>query len=461
MSDQQDRSVVTAFAATGILGSRSYLINLTPPAAIIVGPNGTGKSTFLSLFYLFVSRQWQRLNEYEFETLTLHHSDGKIELKKADLVTFDVTPTKRSSTERIISRLQDQGAMDLIYKASMTREERERLASITGFPAAQLNSLRRYVQAEFGFTRRGYEIDAEVASLNLGEILFLPTYRRIEKDIKSIFPDIENRIRSRIEDSYMNPRAGAGFKEIAGFGMGDIQQLVDECSSDAREYRRLASETASQEYIRDIATGKIKRYSLSNLRKMPDDDFEDFKSSLDDKLFSNADRESLRKRIDDLRKRPTGQPTAESRYLGMFVEKLLAAHISVKEKERPLRAFVNTVSSYLQPDKSAVLRGHEIEIISKSDEGVVVPLEKLSSGEKQIVSIFAYLLLSGQNNFILMIDEPELSLSVPWQKRFLPDLIETGNCAQIVSVTHSPYVFDNELRNSVVDVRRLRASGDE
>ena len=142
----------------------------------------------------------------------------------------------------------------------------------------------------------------------------------------------------------------------------------------------------------------------------------------------------------------------------MFVEKLLDAHNKVKEKERPLRAFVNIVSDYLKPDKRAILKGHAFSIISNDQEENTIPLEKLSSGEKQIVSVFAYLLLSGLDNFIVFIDEPELSLSVPWQKKFLPDIMNTYTCAQLIAVTHSPYVFDNQLRNNVVDVRRLRNS---
>ncbi|WP_446325475.1 AAA family ATPase [Blastomonas sp. CACIA14H2] len=451
------RNQLTGFAAIGILGNRNYRLKLDGSTAIIVGPNGTGKSTFLSLLYLFVSRQWQRLNDYEFEELILFHSHGEINLTKADLLSFDVAPSKRSTTDHLIGRVQAANAMDLLYKSSLTRDERQKLASITGFAESQLISFRRYVQAEYGFTKRAYEIDADVSSLNLGQILYLPTYRRIEKDIKSIFPDIENRIRSRLEDSQITARAGQGFREIAGFGMGDIQALVDHCCSDIRDFRRQASETASQEYIRDIVTGKIRKYSLSNLRRMPDDDFEKFKNSLDDKLFSSSDRHSLRKRIDDLRRRSTGQPNAESRFLGMFVEKLLSAHIKVKDREQPLQLFVNLLTSYLGPEKRAVLIDHQIVIFSQYDE-VIVPLDKLSSGEKQIVSIFAYLLLSGQRDFIVLIDEPELSLSMPWQKRFLPDIISTGSCANIVAVTHSPFVFDNHLNKSVVDVRRLKVS---
>ena len=258
----------------------------------------------------------------------------------------------------------------------------------------------------------------------------------------------------------MAPRAGAGFREIASFGMADIQKLIDDYTAAARDYRRLELETASQEYIRDIVSGKIKSYSLSNLRKMEDADFEEFKNSLDDKLFSETDRVSLRTKMDALRKRQTGQPNAESRYLGMFVEKLLVAHLHVNERERPLRSFIRILSNYLSPAKKAALKEHNFEIRTDDEDSFVVPLDKLSSGEKQLVSVFSYLLLSGQKDFILLIDEPELSLSVPWQKRFLPDIISTRSCAHIVSVTHSPFVFDNDLRRSVVDVRRLRVPSD-
>ncbi|MBS1063655.1 hypothetical protein JK185_11470 [Gluconobacter wancherniae] len=256
MVEDSNKPVLLAFKATGILESRSYRLEIRPPASIIVGPNGTGKSTFLSLFYLFVSRQWQRLNEFDFDTLTLIHSRGSVSLNKTDLLSFEVTPTQPGGLGHAIARFQERGAMDLLYKSSLTKEEREQFSAISRFPVDQITSFRRYLQKELGFTKRAYEVDAEVAALGFGEILYLPTYRRIEKDIRSIFPDIENRIRNKIADGYMTPRTGAGFKEIAGFGMADIQQIVDRYTSDIRDYRRQVSETASQEYIRDIITGK-------------------------------------------------------------------------------------------------------------------------------------------------------------------------------------------------------------
>lgn len=60
----------------------------------------------------------------------------------------------------------------------------------------------------------------------------------------------------------------------------------------------------------------------------------------------------------------------------------------------------------------------------------------------------------------MLIDEPELSLSVPWQKKFLPDILSAESCAGLFAVTHSPFVFDNNLRHSVTDVRKLAVPHD-
>jgi hypothetical protein len=69
----------------------------------------------------------------------------------------------------------------------------------------------------------------------------------------------------------------------------------------------------------------------------------------------------------------------------------------------------------------------------------------LSSGEKQIISLFSRIYLSDRSNYFVIIDEPELSLSVSWQKRFLPDILNSGRCNGLVAVTNSPFICDNEL----------------
>ena len=57
-----------------------------------------------------------------------------------------------------------------------------------------------------------------------------------------------------------------------------------------------------------------------------------------------------------------------------------------------------------------------------------------------------FLAVNFHQGFII-IDEPELSLSVPWQKKFLVDIKKSESCEGFISVTHSPFIFDNELES--------------
>lgn len=78
----------------------------------------------------------------------------------------------------------------------------------------------------------------------------------------------------------------------------------------------------------------------------------------------------------------------------------------------------------------------------KLDSGDELPLESLSSGEQHELVLMYELLFKVPAGTLVLIDEPELSLHVSWQKAFLPELIsiakEVGFSA--VVATHSPFI---------------------
>jgi len=89
-----------------------------------------------------------------------------------------------------------------------------------------------------------------------------------------------------------------------------------------------------------------------------------------------------------------------------------------------------------------------------------IEFEQLSSGEKQIVSLFSKLILEKGKDFFVLFDEPELSLSVEWQKLLLPDVIGSGSCAMLLAMTHSPFIiskmtdYTSDLKSYFVEGRK-------
>ena len=46
----------------------------------------------------------------------------------------------------------------------------------------------------------------------------------------------------------------------------------------------------------------------------------------------------------------------------------------------------------------------------------------------------------------MLFDEPELSLSINWQQELLPDIINSKKCNFLFCVTHSPFIYDNDVQ---------------
>lgn len=118
-------------------------------------------------------------------------------------------------------------------------------------------------------------------------------------------------------------------------------------------------------------------------------------------------------------------------------------------------------------DRIDNVKGHK-EIYFKKN-GTDIPIDGLSSGEKQVVYRGCFLLrdVNATNGAFVFIDEPEISLHPNWQMKIMDYYkgIFTGEngkqTSQIFAVTHSPFVIHNDnRRNDKVIVLARNENGD-
>ena len=83
-----------------------------------------------------------------------------------------------------------------------------------------------------------------------------------------------------------------------------------------------------------------------------------------------------------------------------------------------------------------------------------VSLQKLSSGEKQLLILLIEALLQHQQQFIFLADEPELSLHINWQRNILPAIRDINPNAQIIVATHSPEVA-SRFPSKIIDMEDI------
>lgn len=93
--------------------------------------------------------------------------------------------------------------------------------------------------------------------------------------------------------------------------------------------------------------------------------------------------------------------------------------------------------------------------VSNSD-GSTLELEMLSSGEQHEIVLLFDLLFRTKKNSLIMVDEPELSLHVAWQREMLKDLQEMAELSdfRVLLATHSPQII-GDRRNLTIDLQEV------
>jgi predicted ATPase len=77
--------------------------------------------------------------------------------------------------------------------------------------------------------------------------------------------------------------------------------------------------------------------------------------------------------------------------------------------------------------------------LSLGDATTAILSDKLSAGEKQMLSFLCYCMFA--QDTVIFIDEPELSLHPDWQRLLMPTLLEIAPTNQFFIATHSPFIY--------------------
>jgi len=379
-------SNLKSFSIYGLFETQDVHIPFDEDIKILIGENGLGKTQILNMLYCILNRNIEKLIGYSFDSLELVFYDNTaFVIKKINI--DDYLHMKKQKHEMF-----RRGINPDIYNTKQTLKDlsdnfqqiKEKLENIT--------------------------------------ILYFPTYRRVEEDLKNLGYD-ENKF----------PK---GKNELIQFGMKDVKKRFTDIENSIDALLKEGFSKISGEILSQLVSG-FEEADMSILEKIDENDIEIILSRVGKEL-SDGEKNKIRNII-------TYQKI-ENPSLFYFLRKL----IEIYEKQKPLDDFVkvyrDVCNKYLV-NKKVFYDESAIKIYIKLDAtGEEIELSKLSSGEKQIISILSKIYLSAkEERFIILFDEPELSLSMTWQKQLLPDIIDSKKCDFLLAVTHSPFIFDNKL----------------
>lgn len=439
--------MITGFSILNLWRERNYRIEFNDGNLIIVGENGCGKTTVLRIFYYVLSKKWGLLADEDFDAIELQaDTDDVLRIESSD---FNGLEDYMIEVERLVEREFPRHISEKIIQYCgeyATPEQIIRALDIYSIPNGVSSRIKRALDERNMMLPSKLKYANEwIEKNNPYPVLYLPTYRRSEK-YNSLDGNLESHIRRH-----------RGFDnviydiEVVKEGMRDVDETIKQRIKDIKsEYDKTASEL-NIKCFKGILNREYE--SITKLKEdytEPDDISMIFNSvSSTDVFLENIDQ--IKNKLLELLSK-TETYDEYDKIVTYYYNMLIERYEHLKKLEEPLEAFFFACNKYLST-KRIEYRPNDFkyEVILErkdSDEKYTIDLNHLSSGEKQLVSLFSYVYLSTSTECMIIIDEPELSLSVEWQTSILEDVIKSQKCGSLVAATQSPFVYDNSLMSA-------------
>lgn len=445
LGEHPNSSQLKSFAINGLFGFKDVEIPFDKEAVILIAENGSGKTTILNTLYYSISCKFDKLSTVEFESVVLDFTSGvSVQIEKSDLNSlynrdfFELASLLRP----YLPRREIDMLLREFRKFSSTKLARKNFLELMDrygahIPSKHFNNLMEELSLRFNKAEKEIDPNSKINKIratiqeNLNEsVLYFPTYRRIEEDLKNLGYE---------DDKFERLSRGEEEGKLIQFGMNDVIDRLDEIKTTIKNsalnlFSKLTGEILTQ-FVEGIEITQEMRESIQP------DTLNIVLSRVGENNISRSDRNKIEKLVS------SGEINSDEQYsqLVYFLSKLVGLYEQQKEKDDSINQFATICNEYLNKKRIVYDEANvDISIIQTRNKKPI-DIKNLSSGEKQIISLFSRIYLESSEDFILLFDEPELSLSIEWQKLLLPDILKSGKCKLLLAVTHSPFIFDNEL----------------
>lgn len=460
---------VTKITIKRLHGYQNITIPIRNNKIVLVGVNGIGKTTVVNLLYFFLTKQWRRLAEYNFSEISIIIDKTILSIthKNIMLGLEERRPRREPRIPNIWRRKIERHPLfrEIIKNREVQPELIYNISRDIGIdPSDTIYTIQRYYgirtpqlllfedKGEAKQSKKQLE-DVELALQDKidGPMLYLPTYRRIEQDLERILPGLEDVIEEYRGRQSWRGGVNVGYLEFVEFGMQDVEKNILKLLNNLKDNARAELSNLTGGYLRDVVRAEADTYEEALINKLDDDSIMKILNRVEEKTLNKADKKNILKAINRIKISDPTSASVGDKYLAHFFSQLHKINESQIDKEVSIRNFIAVCNRYLHL-KEIVYDEINYKLSIKGKKSHEITLSMLSSGEKQIVSLFSHLYLSEHPSFFIIIDEPELSLSVEWQKTFLPDILASKKCVFLAAVTHSPFIFENELDDYTVDL---------
>lgn len=431
------------FVIYGLWEERNYQLKFEDEKLVIVGENGSGKTTVLRIFYDTLTGKWVRLLRENFNKIKIKIDEEEKVFTKEDLGEASLYEASAKLMEELPSYVRyrteswDQtdfnidGLLEMVREMESADEYQELISKLEGKVAdipQKVRDISKWLKENLPY-----------------KILYYPTYRRVESkaDIAGIKVRGYGSTRRRRHQGTENSNL-----EIAYSGMKDVDGIIDMNLKEIEQKYNLTSAKLNMSCFKGILSQDYEQtVMISDAQADPEYIEMVFNSFTGITLLEEEAYQVKDKLLEILAKDAT---YSEYDKIVIYYYNTLAQRFDeLKRTEEKIERFFYACNQYLNYKRfeyDPKSFSYSIKVESRNGEKREMSIEQLSSGEKQIVALFCYLYLLDNTPQMIIIDEPELSLSVDWQEKILEDVLKGPMCRSLVVATQSPFVYDNSLR---------------
>lgn len=401
----------------------------------IYGLNGCGKTTVLNITEAIITGQIYKLFEYDFEKIILSYAPKSNMNNKKEIVILKTASTmivmfenKEYEIEYSSEFVKENRSKDNFEKVRYYFNKYEFLAKIRKiFNYVYLPLNRSSVVYDFDddgiyYYRRNrhFYVDDSFNEPENKDLAMIQIEKLIEESCRKINSQI----------SYISDR----FRNNILKSLLDVNEQYIDSDNLLNEIIRQKANTSS---IRQTKVAYIKMLKdLSLISKDEETNFEKFFDEICDDINKNKDKISV--------------TTLLKMNEVIRIKKIVSlAEETEKQKaniRKPIEKFIETMNDFIN-------NGEDEKEIRINPMGRVyfttrynknpISIQYLSSGEKQLITFFANLIfkVKSSTSGIFVVDEPELSLHLFWQKIFVEKTLEINKNIQLIFATHAPEII--------------------
>jgi len=442
--------IVKRFKANRVYGYLDFNISFNNDTSFLVGGNGSGKTTALKLMNALVSPNFKELIQIPFSAVSLEvEEDGKVIIISAkindDGISLEISnlddelllPSYSNAEFEYYSHRRDK-LEELLDEVNRKYADHPIVKEISKIQSPIFLGLDRRREDTIGM-RGDYYLERDLwlheknkrvsrtrrlirgsigVSLMETEMLVQNSYRRMR--------ELEDRHSSRLRDSIL-----LSVFQYTNFDSEDI-------GSDLNAWKEKSGLLERQKEIKDA----LSNIGINDSRLSDEvDRFFNEITSLFEQLQTTEQGISVEWLLNK----------AQVERMSRIVEIIDEHKSKVDKLFKPINDFLNTVNQfYIDSNKKMEVDTVGQLFVSRPD-GSKCTIEGLSSGERQLLVIFAHSFFNRHSHkkTVFIIDEPELSLHLGWQEKFAETIFSISPNSQYILATHSPEIIGENKHKAV------------